>query len=207
MSPALALSILSYKPNAVLGDSSSPAKLSEVKPEIDLQFSRFDIKRLSSYANNLVDYHVILDLLPAVAKYYFLGKFRSVTNDASEQENTGGGGDEQTAMEVTSAPTNAGTSPSCTPYIRQPSQFPYRRDIAFVRTGSHPAKPGSATQKCRQSYRGAHSPIQPNLGPLLQNHQEGRQISQHASGLADRQHFAQGPRGQHQVHPSSSFSR
>lgn len=85
MPPALALSILSYKPNAVLGDPVSPneplAKLSEVKPEIDLQFSRFDIKRLASYANNLVDYHVILDLLPSVAKYYFLGKFRSVRRD------------------------------------------------------------------------------------------------------------------------------
>ncbi len=31
----------------------------------------FDIKRLNSYANNLLDYHVVLDLLPTVASLYF----------------------------------------------------------------------------------------------------------------------------------------
>lgn len=31
----------------------------------------FDLKRLDSYANNVVDYHVILDLLPHVASLYF----------------------------------------------------------------------------------------------------------------------------------------
>lgn len=31
----------------------------------------FDLKRLDSYANNLLDYHVILDLLPTVATLYF----------------------------------------------------------------------------------------------------------------------------------------
>lgn len=31
----------------------------------------FDLKRLESYANNSLDYHVILDLLPTVASLYF----------------------------------------------------------------------------------------------------------------------------------------
>ncbi len=31
----------------------------------------FDLKRLESYANNMLDYHVILDLLPMVAIFYF----------------------------------------------------------------------------------------------------------------------------------------
>ena len=31
----------------------------------------FDLKRLESYANNMLDYHVILDLLPNVATFYF----------------------------------------------------------------------------------------------------------------------------------------
>ena len=31
----------------------------------------FDLKRLESYANNLVDYHVIMDLLPTVSSLYF----------------------------------------------------------------------------------------------------------------------------------------
>jgi tRNA(Met) C34 N-acetyltransferase TmcA len=34
-------------------------------------FTPFDIKRLRSYAQNLLDYHVILDLLPTVAILYF----------------------------------------------------------------------------------------------------------------------------------------
>jgi N-acetyltransferase 10 len=31
----------------------------------------FDLKRLESYANNMLDYHVILDLLPTVASLHF----------------------------------------------------------------------------------------------------------------------------------------
>jgi N-acetyltransferase 10 len=31
----------------------------------------FDIKRLESYANNMLDYHVILDLLPTAGSLYF----------------------------------------------------------------------------------------------------------------------------------------
>jgi N-acetyltransferase 10 len=34
-------------------------------------FSPFDLKRLESYANNALDYHVILDLMPVVAGLYF----------------------------------------------------------------------------------------------------------------------------------------
>src|SRR5271168_3240244 len=33
--------------------------------------SPFDLKRLESYANNMLDYHVILDLLPLIADLYF----------------------------------------------------------------------------------------------------------------------------------------
>jgi N-acetyltransferase 10 len=31
----------------------------------------FDLKRLESYANNMLDYHVVLDLLPTTASLYF----------------------------------------------------------------------------------------------------------------------------------------
>jgi len=31
----------------------------------------FDLKRLESYAKNLVDFHLVLDLIPTVAKLYF----------------------------------------------------------------------------------------------------------------------------------------
>ena len=31
----------------------------------------FDLKRLESYSKNLVDFHLIMDLLPTIAKIYF----------------------------------------------------------------------------------------------------------------------------------------
>jgi N-acetyltransferase 10 len=39
--------------------------------ELSFLFTPFDLKRLKSYAQNLLDYHVILDLLPTVATLYF----------------------------------------------------------------------------------------------------------------------------------------
>jgi len=39
--------------------------------ELSILLSPFDLKRLESYANNMLDYHVILDLLPTVASLYF----------------------------------------------------------------------------------------------------------------------------------------
>ncbi|KAG6025609.1 hypothetical protein E4U40_002585 [Claviceps sp. LM458 group G5] len=44
-----------------------------VKPELDRNFSPFDLKRLESYANNMLDYHVILDMVPTIALLYFSG--------------------------------------------------------------------------------------------------------------------------------------
>ena len=37
----------------------------------------FDLKRLDSYAQNMLDYRVILDLVPALAMLYFSGRIRS----------------------------------------------------------------------------------------------------------------------------------
>lgn len=39
--------------------------------ELSVLLTPFDLKRLESYANNMLDYHVILDLLPTVASLYF----------------------------------------------------------------------------------------------------------------------------------------
>ncbi|KAF9291140.1 GNAT acetyltransferase 2-domain-containing protein [Linnemannia elongata] len=41
---------------------------------VDALFSGYDLKRLESYANQLLDYHVILDLLPQIASIWFDGK-------------------------------------------------------------------------------------------------------------------------------------
>jgi len=34
--------------------------------------TKYDVKRLEMYSNNLVDYHLIMDLVPALARLYFL---------------------------------------------------------------------------------------------------------------------------------------
>lgn len=39
--------------------------------ELDMLMTPFDLKRLESYANNSLDYHVVLDLLPTLASLYF----------------------------------------------------------------------------------------------------------------------------------------
>ncbi|TPX63806.1 hypothetical protein SpCBS45565_g06335 [Spizellomyces sp. 'palustris'] len=45
--------------------------------EVYRHFSPWDLKRLESYTNNLLDYHVIMDLLPTLARIYFLGLLSS----------------------------------------------------------------------------------------------------------------------------------
>ena len=39
--------------------------------ELAFLLSPFDLKRLDSYANNQLDYHVVMDLLPTVGQLYF----------------------------------------------------------------------------------------------------------------------------------------
>lgn len=57
-----------------LDPANQPQSLS--KRELDALLSPFDLKRLESYANNMLDYHVILDLIPSLATLYFTGRLR-----------------------------------------------------------------------------------------------------------------------------------
>ncbi|KAL4931727.1 ribosome biosynthesis protein KRE33 [Aspergillus undulatus] len=57
---------------AKLDPSLAPPPLK--KSDLDAAFSPFDLKRLDSYANNLLDYHVILDMIPTLAIWYFSGR-------------------------------------------------------------------------------------------------------------------------------------
>eukprot|EP00795_Rhopilema_esculentum_P004679 gene4679-20963_t len=41
------------------------------KGELDLIFTKYDLRRLDLYSRNLVDYHLIMDLLPEVSRLYF----------------------------------------------------------------------------------------------------------------------------------------
>ena len=46
------------------------------KSELDDSFSPFDLKRLDSYANNMLDYHVILDMIPTIAHFHFTNRLK-----------------------------------------------------------------------------------------------------------------------------------
>ena len=46
------------------------------KSELDDSFSPFDLKRLDSYANNMLDYHVILDMIPPIAHFHFTNRLK-----------------------------------------------------------------------------------------------------------------------------------
>ncbi|KAH7156203.1 GNAT acetyltransferase 2-domain-containing protein [Dactylonectria macrodidyma] len=73
-----AISALSIDESANTGaqlDSTEIQPLTKV--ELDRLLSPFDLKRLESYANNMLDYHVILDLMPIIASLYFTGRLKS----------------------------------------------------------------------------------------------------------------------------------
>lgn len=66
--PSLALSILNNKSFKGVKDSGL------TKSELEAVLATYDIKRLDLYSRNMVDYHLITDLLPAVSRLYFLQK-------------------------------------------------------------------------------------------------------------------------------------
>lgn len=78
-----ALSIIEATENATKGVPTDVAPLD--KTELDSLFTPFDLKRLDSYANNRLDYHVIVDLLPTIAQLYFTGRLTSEVGLSSVQ--------------------------------------------------------------------------------------------------------------------------
>ena len=55
------------------------------KDDLDGLFSPHDLARLDSYASNMLDYHVILDLLPSIAHLYFTGRMPQVSLSGVQQ--------------------------------------------------------------------------------------------------------------------------
>lgn len=74
-SPSLALGVLSNK-NIKLKTKDL------TKTELDIHFMKYDLKRLEMYSNNLVDYHLIMDLMPTLAKLFFLNNLGDVQMSA-----------------------------------------------------------------------------------------------------------------------------
>ncbi|KAK0078837.1 hypothetical protein PV325_002045 [Microctonus aethiopoides] len=70
-SPSLALSILT--------NNTFNISYNTISKEIwDVYFTSCDLKRMEMYGNNVVDYHLIMDLLPSLAKLYFLNFMKNV---------------------------------------------------------------------------------------------------------------------------------
>ncbi|KAF7347248.1 RNA cytidine acetyltransferase [Mycena venus] len=67
-----ALSILEAVNAGLKATDADPSKSRELNAtELSHLLTPFDLKRLESYANNMLDYHVILDLVPSIATLYF----------------------------------------------------------------------------------------------------------------------------------------
>uniref|UniRef100_A0A672QLG0 RNA cytidine acetyltransferase n=1 Tax=Sinocyclocheilus grahami TaxID=75366 RepID=A0A672QLG0_SINGR len=71
-SPTLALNISQNK-NAK-GDSSALASA-----ELAATFTPYDLKRLEMYSRNMVDYHLIMDMTPVIARMFFLKQLGDIT--------------------------------------------------------------------------------------------------------------------------------
>ncbi|KAJ1856334.1 N-acetyltransferase 10 [Coemansia sp. RSA 720] len=71
----LALSILDAANSGRSDESRALDAVPYTRADLARDFSPYDLKRLDSYANNLVDYHVVLDLLPTIAQNFFAARF------------------------------------------------------------------------------------------------------------------------------------
>lgn len=80
-----AIQSLSIKEGEANALSERPRPESITKVELDRTMTPFDLKRLESYANSLLDYHVVIDLLPAIAFLYFSNKFPTTLTLSSIQ--------------------------------------------------------------------------------------------------------------------------
>ncbi|KAK9824701.1 hypothetical protein WJX72_012506 [[Myrmecia] bisecta] len=70
--PAMALSILDPKLDFSEAETQASVQSGAVALKADSSpLSPYDLKRLQAYSNNLVDHHMILDLMPSLARAYF----------------------------------------------------------------------------------------------------------------------------------------
>uniref|UniRef100_A0AAV2L337 RNA cytidine acetyltransferase n=1 Tax=Knipowitschia caucasica TaxID=637954 RepID=A0AAV2L337_KNICA len=75
--PSMALNILQNKKT-----KEDTSLLSS--SELALIFTPYDIKRLELYSRSMVDYHLIMDLIPAVARMFFLRQLGDVSLSAAQ---------------------------------------------------------------------------------------------------------------------------
>ncbi|PVD33452.1 hypothetical protein C0Q70_04708 [Pomacea canaliculata] len=66
--PQLALNILEQK------RFKEQSRVRLTRQELELSMTSYDLKRLELYSQNMVDYHLIVDLLPTLARLFFTGR-------------------------------------------------------------------------------------------------------------------------------------
>ncbi|KRY87377.1 Trehalase [Trichinella pseudospiralis] len=76
---ALALGILA-KPNLQILNAEAAETTPLDRKELAVYFTNHDLKRIEMYSRNLIDHHLIVDLVPSIAKLYFLGKLNISLN-------------------------------------------------------------------------------------------------------------------------------
>ena len=70
------------------------------KSELLNTLTVFDLKRLDSYANNMVDYHLILDILPHISSHYFLHRLGETSLSPVQQGILAGLGLQRKSVDV-----------------------------------------------------------------------------------------------------------
>lgn len=73
LAPGLVMAILEAPPG--FWDSEEGGKSVKKIDKIQKMFTSYDMRRLESYSRNLVDYHVVIDMVPKLAEMYALGGF------------------------------------------------------------------------------------------------------------------------------------
>jgi N-acetyltransferase 10 len=81
-----AVTSLSIQISALSGTNGDTSPKSLTKADLDPLFSPFDLKRLDKYADQMVDYHLILDLLPSIATLYFTRRLEPGVNLSRVQQ-------------------------------------------------------------------------------------------------------------------------
>ncbi|XP_033005848.1 RNA cytidine acetyltransferase [Lacerta agilis] len=77
-SPSLALNILQNR------NIKPPPQPPISRNELEAVFIPYDLKRLEMYSRNMVDYHLIMDMIPAISKMYFLNQLGDMTLSATQ---------------------------------------------------------------------------------------------------------------------------
>ncbi|NXR14215.1 NAT10 acetyltransferase, partial [Semnornis frantzii] len=77
-SPSLALNILQ---NKNIKQQPQPAVS---RAELESVFIPYDLKRLEMYSRNMVDYHLIMDMVPTLARMFFLNQMGDVSLSAAQ---------------------------------------------------------------------------------------------------------------------------